>query len=155
MRPVLRRQHAPDILVSIVVQLCGKVIRDVPVSLIKAKPALEVRAALSSVNRYGQLWRQQLYIAPLEVGYLVLAAFVPDEVPDAVGRGRRLARLEHWRVLGRRLAQVMVRSIQSSTIERFAQAWVVVVGALEVPVVRVRGILTEHTLACKCCVFHV
>ena len=154
MRPVLWRQHTPDILVRIVVQLSGKVIRDVPVSLVGAEAAFKVRAALRAIDGDGQLWRQQLYIAPLEVGYLVLATLKPYEVPNAVGRRHRVARLDVDRrviklrlIFHGRLAQVVVRCVQSHAVERLAQAWVVVVGTLEVPVVRVRGEFPEHTLA--------
>ena len=142
MRPVLWRQHTPDILVRIVVQLSGKVVRDVPVSLVGVQPTFKIRTALGAVNRDGHTGRQQLYIAALEVGYLVLAPLKPHEVPDAVGRRHRLARLYVDRriiklrlVLGGRLAQVVVCGIQSHAVERLAQAWVVVVGTLEVPVV--------------------
>ena len=47
----------------------------------------------------------------------------------------------------------MVCGIQSHAVERLAQAWVVVVGALKISVLRIRYKLPEHTLAGKCCVF--
>ena len=149
-------------LVRIVVQLSGKVIRDVPVSLIIPQPTFKIRTALGAVNRDGHTGRQQLYIAALEVGYLVLAPLKPHEVPDAVGRRHRLARLYVDRriiklrlIFHGRLAQVVVCGIQSHAVERLAQAWVVVVGTLEVPVVRVRGEFPEHTLTGQCSAFCV
>ena len=107
------------LLTRVVVCLGSEVIRDVPVALVCEQPALEVRAALGAVNRDRQLWWQQLDVAALQVGYLVFAPLVPHEVPDAVGRRDRLARLDVdrgvvklWFVLSRRLLEVKVSNIR-------------------------------------------
>ena len=80
-------------------------IRNVPVPLVAPEQALEVCAALGAVDGIGQLRRQQLDVAALEVGYLELPPVEPHEVPDAVGRCRRFTRLEHRVALGHLLVR--------------------------------------------------
>ena len=82
-----------------------------------------------------------------DICYFKLATFNPHEVSDVVCGSHRVARPYNWLVLGRRLAQVVVRGVQSRAVECLAQTWVVIVGALEVPVVRICGIFPEHALA--------
>ena len=71
-------------------------------------------------------------MAALYVCYLELTPLDPDEVADAVDRGKQVARLnDDGLVL---LAQVTVCGVQSRAVKLVAQARVVVVGALEVAV---------------------
>ena len=62
-----------------------EVVCNMPVPLVAAEQALEVRPVFGAVDGIGHLRRQQLDVAALEVGYLELPPVEPHEVPDAVG----------------------------------------------------------------------
>ena len=127
--PVLHRDERVEVFrLDLVVLMFGaQAIRNVPVPLVAPEQALEVCAALGAVDGVGQLRRQQLDVAALEVGYLELPPVEPHEVPDAVGRCRRFARLEHRGALG----HLLVRRRQHVVAQAVAELGVVVVELLK------------------------
>ena len=62
-----------------------EVVRNMPVPLVTPEHALEVCAALGTVDGVGHLRRQQLDVAALQIRYCVLSSVEPHEIPDAVG----------------------------------------------------------------------
>ena len=62
-----------------------EVVCNMPVPLVTPEHALEVCAALGTVDGVGHLRRQQLDVAALQIRYCVLSSVEPHEIPDAVG----------------------------------------------------------------------